>query len=266
MKRFMVLDVESFLRTDTKWVAPESDANAFAPIPCHGIASIGGLVIEISDKFNRCTFIGTFGESGDESHERSRIEAFLKFYRKDEPVIVTYNGRGFDIPVIWHRAMHHGIQTPEFFAKDFVYRYSQIEHFDIADKMCEYGAFHRSKLDLVCEVVGLPGKTGIDGSQVHGLFRAGEYSKIDSYVQCDVIEEAYLFLKYLHVRGDISTTLLNNIIYSIKSKAIEKNDATITNLINNINFSVMEASYSKVPVQIEASIEANEEAEDGIPF
>lgn len=261
--KFLVTDVESFLRKDTKWKAPEDNPNLFAPIPCHGIAAIGGLLFEVSDKYNRCLSIGTFGKPGDESTEHSRLKAFLEFYRKENPVIVTFNGRGFDIPVIWHRMMHFGMQIPEFFEYDFTYRFSKKLHYDFSDVMSDYNASVRSKLDIICEVIGLPGKVDVDGSMVHGLFEKGEYAKIHSYVQCDVIQEAYTFLRYMHVREEISTVAYNNLVHSIRSKAQERKDDMISNLISKIDFSVLLVGE---PRQQQMDLVSSEEKDDGIPF
>lgn len=257
---YLVLDIESFLRTDTKWKAPEDDPTMFSPLPCHGIASIGGLSLEIDDKANRCSWIGTFGESGDESHEYSRLKEFLHYYRKENPVIVTYNGRGFDIPLLWHRAMHFGLPIPEFFKKSFTYRFAQEDHFDLAEKITEYGSFHRPKLEYECEIIGLPGKTEVHGSQVHQIFRDREFAKIDSYVQCDVIEEAYLFLRYQHVCGEISAVTCNNLVYGIRSKALALENPMINDLFKKIDFSVLEIKESYEPAQRVTEEEA------GIPF
>lgn len=246
--RYLVMDIESF-RNDVPWDPPEDNPDAFAPLPCHGIAAIGGLMIEISDSKskdgkNRCSFLGTFGDVGDESTEYSRIESFIKYYRKERPVLVTYNGRRFDIPAIWLRAMHFGLPIPEFFRKDFSYRFSIEKNFDLCDAMGNFSSANIGTMDQVCGVIGLPGKVGIDGSKVHALFKSEEYKKIHSYVQCDVIEEALILLRYLHVRGELSAVVLNNIIHSIKNSALAKNDEMINKLIKLIDFSKLEVPYN----------------------
>lgn len=268
MPNYLIMDIESFFIKNDIWKPPENDPKMFAPLSFHGVSAIGGLFLEINSKFNRCIRIGTFGTTGDESHELSRIEGFLEYYRKTKPILVTFNGRGFDIPVLWMRAMHHGISIPEFFEYDFTYKFSQKKHYDFAEKMFEHGAIRREKLMYLCSIIGLPGKPEVDGSMVHKLFAAGEYEKIASYVQCDVIEEALVFIKYLHVRGELSTGLINNLIYSIRSKAKNLNDPLVTNLINLIDFSTLEVKDGQPQAQKgEFSEETiSSEKEDGIPF
>ena len=249
MTKYLVTDVESF-RNEVPWDPPEDNPNAFAPLPCHGIAAIGGLMIEIEDgktasAKNRCAFLGTFGEVGDESAEYSRIESFIKYYRAARPVVlVTYNGRRFDVPALWMRAMHFGLPLPEFFHKDFSYRYATSRSFDIYDVMGNFGSANVGTVDQLCGVIGLPGKLEVDGSQVHALFKAGEYRKIHSYVQCDVIEEALILIRYLHVCGELSTVIVNNLVHSVKNAALAKNDEMITKLIGLIDFTKLEVPYN----------------------
>jgi len=269
MPNYLIVDVESFRIKSIPWDPPADKPNAFPPLPCHGVAAIGGLAIEISSKSNRCTHIGTFGPIGDESHELARLEAFLKYYRNDKPVLVTFNGRKFDIPVLWMRAMHHGMSIPEFFEYEFTYRFTaknKAEHFDLYDRMSDFGAAPMGHFDEVSRIVGLPGKVDVDGTMVHGMFDAGEHQKIASYVQCDVIEEALSFIRYMHVRGDISTVVVNNLIHSIRSKATGLNDPMVTKLVGLIDFARLEVRYGQPLAQQQEFPEIDEEKVDGIPF
>jgi predicted PolB exonuclease-like 3'-5' exonuclease len=269
MSKYLIVDVETFRVRNVPWELPTDNLKAFPPLPCHGVAAIGGLALDISSKGNCCTYIGTFGPIGDESYELSRLETFLKYYRKEQPVIVTFNGRKFDIPVLWMRAMHHGMSVPEFFNYEFTYRFikqDQTDHFDLSDRMSDFGAAPVGHFDQVSRTIGLPGKVDVDGSMVHGMFDAGEHQKIASYVQCDVIEEALLFLRYLHVRGDISTVVVNNLIHSVRSKATGLNDPMVTKLIGLIDFASLEVRYGQPLAQQQELLDISDEKEDGIPF
>jgi len=283
MAKYLVMDIESF-RNNVPWDPPADNPNLFPPISCHGIAAIGGLMIEVandqrSTSKNRCSFLGTFGEIGDTSTERSRVEGFIKFFRNNGlPTLVTFNGRRFDIPCLWMRAMSFGLPLPEVFAFEFANRYKPWSNFDLQDLMNNYGSASVGGVQQVCGAIGLPGKIGIEGSQVDGLFQVGEYQKIHSYVQCDVIEEALILLRYLHVRGDMTAVVVNNLIHSIKNAALSKNDDMINKLISLIDFPKLEVPYNVLgaPEGSDADDEAHhsiddgglteEEMDDGIPF
>jgi predicted PolB exonuclease-like 3'-5' exonuclease len=276
-EKYLIMDIESF-RNEAPWDPPAENPDAFPPLPCHGIAAIGGLMIEISDSKNRCSFLGTFGEIGDESTEYSRIEAFIKYFRKEHPILVTYNGRKFDILVIQLRAMRFGLPIPEFFRKNFSYRFSPEKSLDLCDAMGNFGSANIGTMAQISGVLGLPGKVDMDGTKVHALFRAGGYDKIHSYVQCDVIEEAIILLRYLHVRGELSAVAVNNLTNSIKVAAVERNDEMINNLLKLTDFTKLEVPYNilsapkSTPEPASSSDDENadelakQEKEDGIPF
>jgi predicted PolB exonuclease-like 3'-5' exonuclease len=221
----------------TDWEPPEDNPDKFPPAPACQIVSNAGMLIEISNKQNRCVGIGTCGEQDD---EKSKVVKFLNIISKYDAVVVTFNGRHFDIPVILYRCMHYGIQIPRFFDYDFTYRYKYNDHIDIADKLRDHGAAPYFSLDQIAQVIGLPGKFGVDGKQVKNMIEEGRHDDVDSYCMCDVIQTAYLFIRLLQLKDDISTIVHNNLIHSIKSNALSLENKMINQLIDKIDFSVLE--------------------------
>ena len=53
-------------------------------------------------------------------------------------------------------------------------------------------------------MIGLPGKTGVDGSQVAGIYRAGEIDTIQRYCLSDVAQTALLFLRFRLLQGTLA--------------------------------------------------------------
>ena len=87
---------------------------------------------------------------------------------------------------------------------DYRYRYSEAGHLDLADMLTDYGASRSTGgLDAMARLIGLPGKVGVDGSQVEGLYNAGQLELIKNYCLSDVAQTAFLFLRFrlLHL-GD----------------------------------------------------------------
>jgi hypothetical protein len=75
--------------------------------------------------------------------------------------LVTWNGRGFDLPVINLRSLMHGVPCKWYYDnRDVRYRYSAEGHLDLMDFLGDYGAARNMKLGDVARLVGLPGKTG----------------------------------------------------------------------------------------------------------
>jgi len=262
---FLIIDLETAPNNETDWKPPENKPDAFMPPVCHRIVCNAGMEIETNKEFNRCNWIGTFGRPGD---ERSYIEDFIEKAQDDEkePVIVTYNGRGFDIPVIFHRCMHYGIQFPFMFTASFDKRYGWNDHLDIHDKIRGYGAAPHVKLGYVAQSIGLPGKFGIDGSQVFELAKKGEYNTINGYGQCDVIQTAFILIRLLFVANKLSIVNHNNLIYSIRSQAMAKKEPMIKELIGLIDFDKLEINFKRDDGSQVGLFEDDDDDDPEIPF
>lgn len=128
-----------------------------------------------------------------------------EFWRRAEHFsgcLVTFNGRGFDLPVLELHALRLGISAPAHFACRS--RRPDDRHLDLQDFISNRGDFRiRGGLDLLLKSIGLPGKTAIDGSQVEELFEAGRLEEIDRYCRSDVIQTYFLFLRVELIRGRI---------------------------------------------------------------
>src|SRR5262249_35638779 len=143
--------------------------------------------------------LGVIGESKD---ERQMLADFSQFADDYRPHLVTFNGRGFDLPVIALRCLRHGVPLRFFFQdRDYRYRFSDAGHIDLYDFISEHGAARVGSLDALARVIGLPGKLGVDGRQVEGLYHAGQLDTIKRYCLCDVAQTAFLFLRYRLMQG-----------------------------------------------------------------
>jgi 3'-5' exonuclease len=148
-----------------------------------------------------CKRIGTFGEAKDEA---GMMTDFADFMGKWKPHLVTWNGRGFDLPVLALRAFRHGLSYGWYYrGVGYRYRYSEEGHLDLCDVLSDHGAAKMTSLDGAARVIGLPGKDGVDGSQVEGLFLDGQIEALRRYCLSDVAQTAFLFLRYRLVAGDL---------------------------------------------------------------
>jgi 3'-5' exonuclease len=206
---YLVLDIETVPDVD-RWHPPEIKEGAPAPFPpawAHRIVVIGCLWLDHGYRLKR---IGIVDESRSEpasadARERALLEDFSRFVGRARPVLVTYNGRSFDLPVIVMRSLCHAIALPWYYRdRDVRYRYSAEGHLDLCDWLAEHGAARAGKLDAIARLIGLPGKLGVDGSQVEGLFRAGQLASIQSYCLADVAQTALLFLRFRLLQGQIA--------------------------------------------------------------
>ena len=194
---YLVLDIET-VPDGTLYTAPETAMGAERPFPplwAHRPIVIGVLWLDESYAFKR---IGVIGEDKDEP---AMLADFAAFCERERPHLVTYNGRGFDIPVLTLRCLRYGVPMRFAYDKQFRYRFTDEGHMDLFDFLSDHGAAKVGSLDALAHLVGLPGKVGVDGSQVEGLYNAGQLPLIKNYCLSDVTQTAFLLLRYRLLQG-----------------------------------------------------------------
>lgn len=142
------------------------------------------------------------------------LATFLRAFDK-KPTLVSWNGAGFDIPVIMYRAMHHKLSAPALFnpavKPDYLYRYGEM-HIDLMDKMSLYNGYQRQKLDTIASLCGFAGKGNIDGSQVVPMVQAGDWQKLTTYCESDVLNTWLIYLRWLILTGKMDTPAADGLI------------------------------------------------------
>jgi 3'-5' exonuclease len=205
---YLVLDIETIPDVE-RWQRPETSPGvegAFPPTWAHRIIVIGCLWLDDRYRLKRIGVIGdpSGGPGSPDERERGLLEDFSRFVGKARPVLVSYNGRSFDLPVIAMRSLCHAVPLAWYYREKGVrYRFSEEGHLDLCDWLADHGATRPGKLDAVARLIGLPGKVGIDGSQVEGLYHAGQLDKIQKYCLADVAQTALLFLRFRLLQGQI---------------------------------------------------------------
>ena len=140
--------------------------------------------------------------------EGAAIQRFFAGIDKHVPQIVSWNGRGFDLPVLVSRGLIHGVSAACFWDngndnKDF--RYSNYvnrfheRHVDLMDVLALYGG-RGSPLDDLARLSGFPGKLGMKGNAVWESFRAGEIAAIRNYCEADCANTYLLYLRFQLMR------------------------------------------------------------------
>ncbi len=127
------------------------------------------------------------------------------------PTFVTFNGRGYDLPVLELGAFRHGISLPAWFnveSRSFEQarnRYNIDRHIDLQDLFSNFSAMRvNGGLNLVSNLIDKPGKSGIDGSQVQDLYFDGYAERINDYCRCDVLDTYFVFLRTRVLIGRLS--------------------------------------------------------------
>ncbi len=188
----LVLDIETVPDPE---LPRQDDSERVPPPPFHQIVTLGCLLLE--DHVPK-----RLGVVGEGKGEGEILTDFAQWLGAKKPTVVTWNGRGFDMPVITSRALRHGVAMPWWFGdRNTRYRYSTDGHFDLMDFLADFGAAKAVRLDVYAKLVGFPGKVGVDGSQVAAMVRAGSIEEVNAYCLCDVMQTAAIFLRVGLLRG-----------------------------------------------------------------
>jgi hypothetical protein len=130
--------------------------------------------------------------------------------------LVDFGGRTFDLPVLELAAFRLGLSLPAYFGgpgeKGYRHRYTD-RHIDLLEWVTNGGATRlRGGLDALAKMLGKPGKMGIKGEQVYGLWREGKKGEIGSYCLCDVLDTYFVFLRTRVLLGEITIEEERNIV------------------------------------------------------
>jgi predicted PolB exonuclease-like 3'-5' exonuclease len=148
------------------------------------------------------------------SSERELLERFFEGIERFTPDLVSWNGGGFDLPVMHYRCLRHGVRAARYWEtgdEDNAFRYNNYlsrfhwRHLDLMDVIAGFQARGRSSLADVAALLGCPGKMGFSGAQVWGAWQAGNLDGIRRYCETDVLNTYLVFLAFEHMRGRLET-------------------------------------------------------------
>ena len=121
--------------------------------------------------------------------------------RLEEATVVTFHGRGFDLPVLELRSLKHGVPSPAWFGRE---RRAATGHLDLKELLTTQGAAPSAPLDLYAKLVGLPGKEDVEGADVQELYGKGALDRIAAYCMTDVVQTYLLLLRFRLVEGSLT--------------------------------------------------------------
>jgi hypothetical protein len=182
----------------------------FMPHHLKRVAAIS-CVLREGDNFR----VWSLGEPGED--EASIIQRFFDGIDKYTPQLVSWNGGGFDLPVLHYRGLIHGVAAPRYWdmgegdykdSRDFkwnnyISRYHH-RHLDLMDLLAMYQPRANAPLDDLAKLMGLPGKLGMDGSAVWGAWQEGRIDEIRDYCETDVVNTFLVYLRFQQMRGALT--------------------------------------------------------------
>ncbi len=151
---------------------------------------------------------------GDESAaEAELIERFFDGLERFSPDLVSWNGSGFDLPVLTYRALRAGVQAGRYWEtgeNDPAFRYNNYlsrfhwRHIDLMDVLSGFQGRGRASLESIATLLGLPGKLGFSGAQVWDAYLAGNLPGIRRYCETDVLNTYLVYLRFELLRGRLT--------------------------------------------------------------
>jgi len=206
--RLLCLDIETV--PDPDLVPADWPEDRFVPNPIwHKVVAVSFVEARIErDHDGRERHLvdccRTGGEAGYD--EQKILQAWWRFFTRRAARVVTWNGRGFDLPVLRLRAMMYGIPAEAWFKgaskwEGYTQRYAPDWHCDLMEQLSDHGACRNLPLQDVAVALGLPGKIGGHGSEVAAMIGRGEIERVRAYCEADCLNLFALYVRWALLAG-----------------------------------------------------------------
>jgi predicted PolB exonuclease-like 3'-5' exonuclease len=202
-------------------------STGYPQLPHHRVVTIAAAGLDPGTARFKLAVLG-----GQAMEERSHLEGFFQVIRAAPRAarLVSWNGSGFDLAVIRYRSILHGVAAPEFYRTDGDWKWNNYQgryhdlHVDLMDILSGYGASHRVGLGTLSELVGLPGKSFLEGEVWEHILR-DEERLVEEYCKLDVLLTLLLFLSWTVHRGDLSRKKLDEYVTTIREALVAESFA-----------------------------------------
>lgn len=217
-QNLLVIDLET--RPETAILPADRDPDAWPKPIQQEIITLGFLLarIERHADSERYTLRKLGSASIAERSEREMLAGFWQMVDKQQPRIVTWNGRGFDAAVLKQRSLIHGLSAYNWHRTDprfgYDYRFQYNWHCDLMDVLSDFGAAPRLGLDETAQALGLPGKWNGQGADVLHQAQAGDYAAINRYCEGDVLNTYLIYLRWAYFTTKTNAAAYN---YSVQN-------------------------------------------------
>lgn len=170
-------------------------------------------IVAISVVLAKSDHLTVWSLGDEQATEKDIIQRFFSGLDKHTPTLVSWNGNGFDLPVLHYRALLHGITASTYWENgehistfkwsNYLNRF-HYRHLDLMDVLSGYQNKAFAPLDEIAQLLGLPGKVGMHGDQVWPEYLAGNLKQIRDYCETDVLNTYAIYLHFERMRGTLS--------------------------------------------------------------
>ena len=197
----------------------QKSGSDFLPLHQHRIVAIS-VALRTQDTFR----VWSLGE--EDSDEAELVQRFFAGIDRYTPDLVSWNGSGFDLPVLHYRALKHRVQAARYWEvgesdRDFRFNNYQSRfhwrHVDLMDVLAGFQVRGRASLDQTAVLLGYPGKLGMSGDKVWGRYLDGGIGDIRDYCETDVINTWLVYLRFEFMRGNLDQADLDRELSLVRS-------------------------------------------------
>ena len=175
-------------------------------------------IVAISVTFRTADSFKVWSLGDEDSDEAELVRRFFDGIERYSPDLVSWNGGGFDLPVLHYRALKHGVQAPRYWEmgegdRDFKWNnyLSRFHwrHVDLMDVIAGFQPRGRASLDQMAVMLGFPGKLGMSGGLVWETYLQGGIRDIRNYCETDVLNTWLIYLRFEFMRGNLDEKALH---------------------------------------------------------
>lgn len=198
-------------------------------------------VVAISVVFRSQDKLQVWSIGDEQSDEPELVQRFFDGIEKFSPTLVSWNGGGFDLPVLHYRAMLHKIVADRYWEtgdsdnsfrwNNYINRYHE-RHSDVMDMVAMFQGRAVAPLDEVASLYGFPGKMGMSGAKVWDAFKDGEIAAIRNYCETDVLNTWLVYLRFELMRGHLDQPMYDSEIERVKQFLAQENKPHFEEFLN----------------------------------
>jgi predicted PolB exonuclease-like 3'-5' exonuclease len=213
----------------------QQTGSEFLPLHLQRICAIS-VVLRHADKVR----VWSLGEP--DAPEAELVQRFFDGIDKFTPTLVSWNGGGFDLPVLHYRALLHGVQAPRYWDtggedrdfkwNNYISRYHE-RHTDLMDVLAGYQPRASAKLDDIASMLGFPGKMGMSGAEVWDAYLAGEIGAIRDYCETDVLNTYLVYLRFELIRGHLTPAAYQHELDLLRDTLVKAGRAHIAEFVKH---------------------------------
>ncbi len=194
------------------------------------------VVLRTADRFK----VWTLGDP--DADEPEILQRFFDGIDRFTPTLVSWNGSGFDLPVIHYRSLLHGIQAPRYWDtgrddrdfkwNNYISRYHE-RHTDVMDVLAAYQPRAAAKLDQIATMLGFPGKMGMSGAKVWDNYMDGDIEGIRNYCETDVLNTYLVYQRFELIRGHLSHKQYDEVCQQVRDELAQADRPHLQEFLDN---------------------------------